>query len=254
MYQRSRLLGTRDAEGCTATTRVVRATSTPGSEKRWTSGAAVVGSASRVTRADRASRAVSTRTMYDTPAANGKRGVRTNDESGAPLVAGRRYRLVIDNEWPDGAGAALASGFEHAFEAVDADRSPVDPARWRLTTPAAGARAPLSVVFGEPMDHALASRMIAVYDASGRPVAGAASLSADDAFWLFAPEHAWQAGDYTLRVTTILEDVAGNSVARAFDVDRRSSDAPTRTVPGDSVRVVRFRVGARGNGSRGQRP
>ena len=173
-----------------------------------------------------------------------KRGVRTNEESGAPLVAGRRYRLVIDNEWPDGAGAALASGFEHAFEAVDADRRPVDPARWRLTTPAAGSRAPLSVVFGELMDHALASRMIAVYDAWGRPVAGAASLSDDDAVWLFAPERAWQAGDYTLRVATILEDVAGNSVARAFDVDRRSPDAPTRTVPGDSVRVVRFRVGA----------
>ena len=172
-----------------------------------------------------------------------KRGVRTNEESGAPLVAGRRYRLVVDNEWPDGGGASLASGFQHAFEATDADRRPVDLARWRLTIPAAGSRAPLSVAFGEPMDHALASRWIGVHDAAGRPVAGTVMLSDDDSAWRFIPEREWVAGDYTLRVATILEDVAGNSVVRVFDVDRRSPNAPPPPIPGDSVRVVRFRVG-----------
>ena len=171
-----------------------------------------------------------------------KRGVRTNEESGAPLIAGRRYRLVIDNDWPDGAGAALASGFAHAFEATPADRRPVDPARWRLTIPTSGTEAPVAVAFGEPLDHALASRMITVFDASGRPVAGAATLSDDDAAWRFAPERAWQAGEYTLRVATALEDVAGNNVSRALDVDRRAPNAQTPAPLDDSIRVVRFRV------------
>ena len=57
-----------------------------------------------------------------------KRGVRTNVESGAPLVTGRRYRLVIDDEWKDGTGAALASGFELAFEVIRA-RSPITRSR-----------------------------------------------------------------------------------------------------------------------------
>src|SRR4029450_9861973 len=69
-----------------------------------------------------------------------KRGVRTNVESGAPLVAGRRYRLAIDDGWTDGNGAQLASGFEHAFDVGEADRRSPDPNRWRLTRPSPGTR------------------------------------------------------------------------------------------------------------------
>ena len=165
-----------------------------------------------------------------------KRGIRTNLESGAPLVAGRRYALVIDDQWPDGNGAPLASGYRLAFEAVGADRRSPDPTRWRLTPPAAGTRAALRVAFGEPLDHALASRMLSVQDASERPVAGAAVLAEGDSVWTFAPSAAWSAGAYTVRVDSALEDVAGNNISRLFDVDRRASGdqldgAPIRTVP-----------------------
>ena len=165
-----------------------------------------------------------------------KRGIRTNLESGAPLVAGRRYALVIDDQWPDGNGAPLASGYRLAFEAVGADRRSPDPTRWRLTPPAAGTRAALRVAFGEPLDHALASRMLSVQDASGRPVAGAAVLAEGDSVWTFAPSAAWSTGAYTVRVDSALEDVAGNNISRLFDVDRRASGdqldgAPIRTVP-----------------------
>ena len=171
-----------------------------------------------------------------------KRGVRANDEMGAPLVAGRRYRLVIDNEWPDGTGAALMSGFEHAFEAMAADRQALDVARWRLTIPAAGSRAALGVAFGEILDHALANRLLSVADASGRPVPGTVSLGDDDSVWKFVPERPWVAGEHGLRVATTLEDVAGNSLARPFDVDRMKPNAVAPAAGVDSVRVVRFRV------------
>jgi len=171
-----------------------------------------------------------------------KRGVRTNVESGAPLIAGRRYRLVIDDGWTDGTGAPLASGFEHAFEAIEADRRSPDPDRWRLTIPGAGTRAPVRVSFGEPLDHALATRMLAVLDPDGERVPGSVALAEGDSAWTFTPKHPWLAGDYSLRVGGALEDLAGNNVARVFDVDRRvDSVGVDRDVAG-ATRTVRVRV------------
>jgi hypothetical protein len=169
-----------------------------------------------------------------------KRGIRTNLESGAPLVAGRRYRLVIDDAWIDGAGAALASGYEHAFEAIAADRRSPDPRRWHLTIPPPESRVKLRAAFGEPLDHALARRMVTLYDARGTLVAGSAQLAEGDSIWTFSPSASWKAGGYTIRVDSALEDLAGNSIARLFDVDRRSSGSAPED--GASISTIPFRI------------
>ena len=171
-----------------------------------------------------------------------KRGVRTNVESGAPLVAGRRYRLVIDDEWKDGTGAALASGFELAFEVTEPDRRSPDPARWRLTPPRAGTRSGLHVAFGESLDHALASRLLEVLDDRGAAVPGSVALAANDSLWVFSPHRDWKAGEYTLRVGGALEDLAGNNVVRVFDVDRDADSAGVDRDVSGSTRTVRFRI------------
>jgi len=174
-----------------------------------------------------------------------KRGVRTNEESGTPIVDGRRYRLVIDSAWPDGNGAALVSGAEVAFEGTRADRRSPDPAGWRLTLPTAGARDELRVAFGESLDHALAQRMVTVYDMLGTRVPGTAMMAANDSMWVFSPERAWSQGDYSLHIDSALEDIAGNSVAQVFDTDRRADTTGARTVEGQSIRRVRFRIPAK---------
>ena len=172
-----------------------------------------------------------------------KRGVRTNLESGAPLVAGRRYRLVIDREWTDGAGAPLVSGFEHAFEAIDADRASPDPAGWDIVTPTGGTRSHLRISFGEPIDHALASHMVAVHDSAGLAVAGTVTVAAGDSVWLFAPSMAWTRGEYAIRVNSALEDVAGNNVTRLFDVDRRAGGTSAEAAAASGAyREVRLRI------------
>ena len=174
-----------------------------------------------------------------------KRGVRANVESGAALVAGRRYRFVIDSKWHDGAGAPLTSGFEHAFEVVDADRESPDPSRWRIAPPTAGTRADLRVQFAEPLDHALASHMLSVHRAGGATVAGSATLAAGDSAWSFTPLSPWTPGDYILRVNSALEDVAGNSVARVFDADRHRGGIAAETAAARGPhRDVRFRINA----------
>ena len=171
-----------------------------------------------------------------------KRGVRTNLESGAPLVAGRRYRLVIDDGWTDGNGAQLAAGFEHAFEVADADRQSPDPNRWRLTMPAASTRKAILVSFGEPLDHALAAHLLTVLDPGGTPVPGSVALGEGDSAWTFTPAQPWVQGDYTLRVGGALEDLAGNNVVRVFDVDRRVDSAGVDRDVAGTTRSIPIRV------------
>jgi hypothetical protein len=153
-----------------------------------------------------------------------KRGIRTNVEAGAPLIAGRRYRIEIDAEWRDANGARLASGLRKDFEAIAADRTSPDPASWAITAPRAGTRDALRIALGESIDHALALRAIEVHGPRGA-VRGIASLRDGDTVREFVPDEAWRAGDYQVRVAAVLEDVAGNNLQRVFDADR-SAGAP----------------------------
>jgi hypothetical protein len=154
-----------------------------------------------------------------------KRGVRANLEMGPPLIEGHRYRLVIDPAWPDARGAALASGYDKEFEVSSADRESPDPARWTASAPAAGSREPLRLSFGEPLDHALVTRMLSIAS-DGRPVSGNVTLSSGDSVWRFTPASPWRPGTYRIHVDAALEDLAGNSVARLFDADRGRGAPP----------------------------
>lgn len=72
------------------------------------------------------------------------------------------------------------------------------------------------VRFGEPLDHALAMRLITVLRAS-RPLPGRAELMAGGGEWRFRPDAPWSADEHVLRVAPDLEDLAGNRVGRLFD-------------------------------------
>ncbi len=151
-----------------------------------------------------------------------KRGIRTRMESGPVLRPGKRYSLEIDRDWRDAAGAALVGGVTHSFRAGPEDHSPVEPTRWRLTPPAIGTRGALAVDFGEPLDHALASHLIAVTRLDGTPVGGEGRLSREDRTWEFIPDQPWFGEPYQVRVHPALEDLSGNRVGHAFDADLAS--------------------------------
>lgn len=148
-----------------------------------------------------------------------KRGVRPLEEVGPSLQAGRGYTLVIDRAWRDAAGQPLKASFEKKFEVGPADREPPDLGRWTVRAPRAGGREALAVQFGEPMDDALARRLLVVEGDGVAAPTGRAELAGDERQWLFVPDSPWPAGRYRLTVGGALEDLAGNNPGKPFEVD-----------------------------------
>ncbi len=148
-----------------------------------------------------------------------KRGVKPLEEIGPALEEGKRYTLEIDASWHDSDGLPLREGFRKPFRAGAPDREPPSPATWKIKSPKVGTRDALTVDFSEPMDHALALRVIRVADAAGRLVEGASALSNHEKRWSFTPRKPWSTGQHQLQVQNTIEDLAGNNIGKAFEVD-----------------------------------
>ena len=89
-----------------------------------------------------------------------KRGVRPLEEIGPALQEGKRFTFLIDQEWMDAAGNPLQETFRRTFQVGPPDREPPDPAHWKIQPPKSNGRDPLTILFPEPMDYALAQRVI----------------------------------------------------------------------------------------------
>jgi hypothetical protein len=147
-----------------------------------------------------------------------KRGLTSNQAMGPPIADGKRYTLMIDQDWPDARNVPMIEGFRKPFRGGPGERSKPDPKQWHLAAPQPGGAAALAVEFPKPMNYVLLQRMLHVFKGDA-PIAGAVSTDRQETRWLFTPHQAWTAGDYRLVVDTALEDLAGNSIALAFDID-----------------------------------
>lgn len=148
-----------------------------------------------------------------------KRGLKPREEVGPVLEVGKSYTFVIDKDWTDAEGNPLKESFRKSFRAGPPDDNPIDPKTWKLHPPAAGSRDPLLVVFPKPLDHALLERMIGVADATGHELDGTITVTEKETRWNFTPKQPWRPGNYHLTADTTLEDLAGNSIGRPFEVD-----------------------------------
>ncbi len=148
-----------------------------------------------------------------------KRGLKPREEVGPALEEGKSYTLVIDRDWIDAEGNPLKESFRKSFRAGPPDDNPIDPKTWKLQLPAPRTRAPLHVVFPKPLDHALLERVIGVADSAGHQLPGTITVTDNETRWHFTPKESWQAGSYNLTADTALEDLAGNSIGRPFEVD-----------------------------------
>jgi hypothetical protein len=149
-----------------------------------------------------------------------KRGIAPIDAMGRSLTAGRSYTLVIDAEWRDGNGLPLKQVYRRSFKAGPPDEKPLDPSSWKIVAPAAGTDEPLTITFPEPLDHGLLLRALGVLTPNGKPLEGEVVVGAHELTWAFTPADPWKAGAYNIVAFAMLEDLAGNRIGRAFEVDR----------------------------------
>lgn len=147
-----------------------------------------------------------------------KDGILPNREMGRPLNPGGAMTLVVSREWPDEHGLPLKEDFRRTFVVTGPDEKPLDTASWRIAPPAAGTRDGVVVTFPEPLDHGLLMRALGI-TRDGTAVNGEIVVDEGETRWTFTPRDRWQAGTYQLLALDILEDLAGNQIGRAFEVD-----------------------------------
>jgi hypothetical protein len=164
-----------------------------------------------------------------------KRGLKPREDLGPVLEAGREYTLVIDHSWRDASGRALQTDFRKRFRTTAPVEEGIDEKAWKIAPPPAGSKQALVVKFLRPLDHALVERTITVVGTSGTPLAGTGQAADEERRWEFRPETPWTAGHYQLVVDTSLEDLAGNRVGRAFDVDELGT--ADKRAPGETVSI-----------------
>jgi hypothetical protein len=167
-----------------------------------------------------------------------KTGVNLNVEIGPILEPGNRYTLVISKDWLSQKGAPLGDAVRKTFTAGPKIRAQLHVADWKVIAPAAGSRSPVVIEFPAPLDWALLNSRMTIETAAGEPVEGYITTGPEERSWRFVPATDWSAGGYRLAVASILEDLAGNSIARPFEVDL--TEAPGEPIP--EIVHVPFRV------------
>lgn len=148
-----------------------------------------------------------------------KREVQPREDLGPVFEPGKKYTLVIARTWKDAQGLPLKEAYRKSIVAVEPFHGAHDPKDWKITSPPSGSREPLIVQFPRPLDQALVRRMIRVVDRDDTVVPGSISVDDEETTWRFLPRESWPTGTYQLVVDTALEDIAGNRIDGAFEVD-----------------------------------
>jgi hypothetical protein len=148
-----------------------------------------------------------------------KRGLKPREQFGPVLEAGRTYSLVIDAAWLDAEGNPLGTSFRKTFRTGPADEIQPDPKNWAITRPRAASREPLEIRFPESLDRGLIESGLTLLSPAGEEVAGHLEIDLDETRWRFTPDAPWVEGEYVLQVDNEIEDLAGNSIRRPFEVD-----------------------------------
>ncbi len=153
-----------------------------------------------------------------------KRGLIPYLTQGPPLQAGNRYTLVVNTAGIRDPQRSDTLLYRHSFWVKEADRQRPDIETWTYTYPKAGSRDTFSIYFPEPMDYALLQNDIFLHDPENNLVRGQMIIGKEERSYHFVPKQVWQEVEYTLMVSSFLEDLAANNFARLFDTDKATSD------------------------------
>ena len=164
-----------------------------------------------------------------------KRGIAPIAEMGRSLTAGQSYTLVVDAAWRDGDGLPLVAPYRRTLRVGAADERPLDHTTWEIGAPHSGSSDPLVVTFSEPLDHGLLLRALGVTAPDGSAISGDVVVAKGEQKWSCAPKTPWAAGAHHLVAFAMLEDLAGNRIGRAFEVDQ--FDRSDRSAEPEKTRI-----------------
>ncbi len=153
-----------------------------------------------------------------------KRGLKPREDSGTPITEGKDYALHIDADWLSADLQPLAAQFVKKFRVVGADALQPDPKKWKLVAPKANSKQPVTLIFDEPLDHAMLNRVVRIQDASKAEVPGSVTVKKNETIWSFEPTDPWKLGRYSIGLATNLEDLVGNSLARPFETKEQKTE------------------------------
>jgi hypothetical protein len=145
---------------------------------------------------------------------------------GPVLFAGREYTLVVSEGMLDREGRKLGKEYHKTFKVTAEDRVRVELSKWKIDAPAAGTTGAVKLTLHQPVDYRSLERFLKIVDAAGKEVPGKIEVGKGETTWFFRPEQKWQATAYRLVVDGELEDVAGNTPLRPFDLDLTETQPP----------------------------
>lgn len=149
-----------------------------------------------------------------------KTGVNLNTDEGPVLRPDSLYTFVISQTWRNTSGIPLQADRQFSFRTIEADHECPAMERWQIRAPHPGTLEPLKIVFDEPLDDAMLMDAIRVTSGdSAKQIPLAVRILEHGRVWQGRPNAPWQAGDYAYAVNPDLEDLAGNSLAKPFEVD-----------------------------------
>ncbi len=148
-----------------------------------------------------------------------KWGVELRELMGPVLYEKRSYSLVVRGEWTDLEGNKLGKDTVKKFRTTAEDRVRIELADWKLAAPAAGTREAVALTFPKSIDYRSLHTGLTVVNNEGHVVAGTVAVGTDEKVWHFTPAQPWRAGPYRVNVSPDLEDTAGNTPSRPFDMD-----------------------------------
>jgi hypothetical protein len=148
-----------------------------------------------------------------------KRGVELRELMGPVLYEKRSYALVVRGEWTDLEGNKIGKDTVKKFRTTAEDRTRIELSGWKLRAPAAGSRDALALTLSKSADYRSLQTGLTVVNARGQSIDGTVAIGKDEMSWHFTPTRPWQAGPHYVNVSPDLEDVAGNTPSRPFDLD-----------------------------------
>ncbi len=163
-----------------------------------------------------------------------KTGVGLNQDEGPVLVAGQHYVLAVSQRWRSARGIPLGFPAVFAFEATEADHQQPDPERWQIRAPRGGSLDPLRLLTDKVFEPEIFNRALRVERVEGK--SATRLWGAQGVEWHFTPAQPWRSGEpLTLIIDPALEDLAGNTTQKPFEVDISEPPPPPRA---DRLRIT----------------